>query len=60
MNFPFARIGLARGNDPYSATTYRVSDDEQPAADPAVQAIACLAVVATLINLDMPVRIEKG
>jgi hypothetical protein len=60
MTSSFPSIGLARGDDADHTTVHRVSDDEQPATDPAIQAIADLAILPSLVNLDLPARIGKG
>jgi len=60
MTSPFASVGLARRNYPDGPTAHRVDNDEQSAADPAIQAIAGLAVLPSLVNLDPPVRISKS
>jgi hypothetical protein len=60
MTSPFASIGLAGRNDPDNVTAHRVSYNEQPTVDAAIQAISCLTVLVTLVNLDPTVRIDKG
>jgi hypothetical protein len=59
MASPFASIGLACRNYPEGPTAYRVDNNEQPAADPAIQAIAYFAVLPSLVKLNPPVRIIK-
>jgi hypothetical protein len=60
MTSPFASVGLARGNDADRAAAHRVDDDEQPAFDPAIEAIADLPILPMLVNLDLPARVDKG
>jgi hypothetical protein len=45
MTFPFASIGLARGNDPAGTDARCIDHNEQPAADPTVEAVAYVAVL---------------